>query len=655
MLRNTFYKNKTDINWELYKNQRNLVTKLRRHSIRTYFVNKTEGLSNAKQFWKIMKPFITDKNSISDDTIILRENDELITDPVEVCNVFNKYFVNIADTIGFRDEIPFFISKGDVFMHIISKYKHHPSIVAIKGNNINKQSKFDPTSETEVSSIISKLDLKKSMGNDFISPKIIKLSCRYITPTVTALINYCILNHIFPNDLKLAEITSIFKKNDKLNKVNYRPISILIIMSKVYEKIFCTRINNYFRSIFTPYLSAYRPGCNCEQVLLKFINIWKKALDDNIFFGAVMMDLSKAFDCLPHCLLIAKLNAYGFSESSCLLLASYLSNRSQRVKIGSSRSSWLSFNKGVPQGSILGPILFNTFIHDLFYFTSSLLLNYADDNTIVCCNSNLDDLVDSLSNDSNIAVKWFTNNGMQANPEKFQSIISHRSIRTFKHISVGDVIIQPQNSVKLLGIIFDVDLSFNEHIDTLCKKASKALNVLKRFSNILSTENKKRIFHTFIASQFNYCPIVWHFCFKRKTHMMEKIQERALRFVYNDYISTYFELLCRIKKDTLHMQRTKNILTFVYKCVNELGPSYLNDTFKVKECNYNFRDNQIVEQPKTNTVSHGINSILYHGAKLWNNLPMSVKSANNLNQFKLRIKRCKEILCQCSHCTLNLT
>ena len=263
-------------------------------------------------------------------------------------------------------------------------------------------------------------------------------------------------------------------------------------------------------------------------------------------------------------------------------IASYLSNRSQRVKIGPSRGSWLPFNKGVPQGSILGPILFNVFIHDIFYFTSSILLNYADDNTIVSCNPDLDSLVNELSHDSNIAVRWFSDNGMQANPDKFQTIISHRNVRTFKSVTIGNASLEPQQSVKLLGITFDVDLSFNAHIDDLCKKASKSLNVLKRFSRTLSVYNKKRIFLTFITSQFNYCPIIWHFCSKRKVSMIEKIQERALRFVFNDHDDSYIHLLARVNKSPMYIQRQTCSLVYVYKCINNLGPSYLNVMFLKK-------------------------------------------------------------------------
>ena len=372
------------------------------------------------------------------------------------------------------------------------------------------------------------------------------------------------------------------------------------------------------------------------------------------FFRCSHDGLVKGVRFPPHCLLIAKLHAYGFSQRSCLLVAAYLSNRQQRVKLGPSRSSWLNFNKGVPQGSILGPVLFNIFIHDLFYFTSSVLLNYADDNTIVSSNSDLECLVQTLSYESNIAVKWFSDNGMQANPGKFQCIISHRRIKTYKSVPVGEITIAPQKSVKLLGVTFDVNLSFDEHVDDLCKKASKSLNVLKRFSKILSIENKKRIFHSFIASQFNYCPIIWHFCYKRKTYMMEKIQERALRFVFNDRDTTYCNLLIKINKDTMHVQRLKQLLNLVYKCVNQLGPSNLNDLFSVKTSPYVLRNSLLLCQPKMNTVTHGINSIIYHGAKLWNNLPMYVKTANTVKQFKSFVKKYKQSLCDCNHCLLDL-
>ena len=170
----------------------------------------------------------------------------------------------------------------------------------------------------------------------------------------------------------------------------------------------------YFTKIFNPLLSAYRAKYGCHDVLLKFTEQWKYAIDNRLVCGALLMDLSKAFDCLPHGLLICKLNAYGFTESACKLIMSYLSNRKQRVKLGNIRSTWSSLLKGVPQGSVIGPLLFNIFFNDLYFdINKCILYNYADDNTLFHASEHLDDVLQCLREDAETAVKWYKNNGMQ--------------------------------------------------------------------------------------------------------------------------------------------------------------------------------------------------------------------------------------------------
>jgi hypothetical protein len=651
MLRNKFVKHKSDYNWNLYRNQRNTVTKLRRKSVRDYFVKKAETSNNSKDFWKIILPFISDKNSYTQENIILRERDALVTDCLEICNTFNSFYTSAADNIGFCDDIPENLSDIFLINYICQKYVSHPSILAIERNCSGHCFTFECTNVCEVKKIVKSLNTKKSAGCDFISPKLLKTSIDILCPVITEIINHCISQGVFPCQLKLAEVSSIFKKKDKLDKNNYRPISVLRICSKVFEKIFVNRITSYFQKIFSSLLCGYREGYNCEHLLLKFISVWKNALDNNKYFGAVLMDLSKAFDCLPHCLLIAKLRAYGFTDMACSLVCSYLYNRKQRVKIGSVKSDWLRLRKGLPQGSIMGPVLFNIFIHDMFYIIdSATLLNYADDNTVVSYNSNIDDLIKCLSTASNDAVKWFTENGMQANPSKFQVIISHRSANTCVPVYINDIAVMPQESVKLLGVTFDIHLTFDMHVDNICRKASRALNVLKRFSSVLSTKSKMKIFQSFINSNFTYCPIVWHFCSKKQTRNIEKIQERSLRFVYKDFNSEYNELLQKANRDTMHVMRLKRILTFVYKCVNNIGPSFLHSMFSLKVSNYNLRNTFLLEQPRVHTVLHGLNSIMYHGPKLWNILPKNMKNINSVKKFKYILKKYGNVLCDCSYC-----
>ena len=189
----------------------------------------------------------------------------------------------------------------------------------------------------------------------------------------------------FRDGAKLAEVTSIYKKENPLNAKNYRPVSILTTLSKVFEKLIHTQFQAFTNTILNPKMSAFRAGYSCQHVLLDFLEDWSRAGECRLKYGAVFADLSKAFDCLPHPLLLAKLYYYGASKESTNLLASYLCDRKQKVKVASEFSSWKTIKKGVPQGSILGQVIFNCFMNDIFSdITSknSTLFNYADDNSV---------------------------------------------------------------------------------------------------------------------------------------------------------------------------------------------------------------------------------------------------------------------------------
>ena len=214
---------------------------------------------------------------------------------------------------------------------------------------------------------------------------------------------------IFPNCLRNAELSPVFKKDDSMNKTNFRPVSILVCFSKVFEKLYCDQLLDFFNKVVSKFLSAFRKGYSCETVLIKMIEDWWKCLSEHKVVAAMLVDLSKAFDCLPHKLLLAKLSAYGLSNDSCRLLMSYLSERKQRVKIGNARSSWSEIIKGVPQGSILGPLLFDVFINDIFY-TIENVYNYADDNVLSCSGDSLQEVATSLESSTLTALKWFENN-----------------------------------------------------------------------------------------------------------------------------------------------------------------------------------------------------------------------------------------------------
>ena len=527
------------------------------------------------------------------------------------------------------------------------------SIVAHHSTMSNTFS-FQPTSTETVAKKLRQLNGKKATGFDLIPPKLLKAAADELAPSLASQINIGISGAYFPTDMKAAQVTPVFKKKSPLDKANYRPVSILPTLSKVFEGVLADQLTVFFENIFSPLLSAFRKGLSCQSILIKLVEDWKAALDNKHYVGAVLMDLSKAFDCLPHNLLLAKLKAYGLSDKANELMNSYLSGRRQCVKIGSVTSIWLNILKAVPQGSILGPLLFNIFMNDLLYIIQNCqVYNYADDNTICDSDTDLSKLKANLKAKSEDAIDWFHQNAMVANPDKFQAMFlaPSRQERITDSIQVRDSIIQSESSVNILGIDIDEKLTFNSHINKICRKAGRQVNVLRRLSHMLDVESRLAIFKAFIISNFNYCPIVWHFCGKGNTNKMEQIQERALRFVFNDLTSSYDILLDRAGVTTLTLSRIKTIAAEVYKASNDLSPLYIADMFCPRaETQHNLRNTNLLTLPKVKTVKYGKNSLLFEGVKIWNHLPNDIRIAQNFPAFKNLLK--VWIGCNCAICTL---
>ena len=332
---NKYQKYKTPQNRELYRKQRNFVTKLKKTSMRHYFYERCAGGPKLKDFWPSIKPFLSKKGSGGWSEIILYENEKMVSSKSEVSEVFNEFFVNVAKDIGntSKDYNP--------------DFSDHPSIQKIKENTQVETEifSFTPVSSDTVEKVISNLNIKKATGVDNISAKIIKACAPAVSIPISNLINISFRSSEFPAGLKRAQVIPLFKKKDPLNKENYRPVSILPTLSKVYERVMHDQLTEHFDKIFNPFLAAFRKGFECQSTLLRLLEDWHMALDRHECAAAILMDLSKAFDCLPHRLLVAKLKAYGLSTGAVDLLDSYLSGRKQQVRLGSNTSTWKNILK----------------------------------------------------------------------------------------------------------------------------------------------------------------------------------------------------------------------------------------------------------------------------------------------------------------------
>ena len=283
------------------------------------------------------------------------------------------------------------------------------------------------------------------------------------------------------------------------------------------------RLSKYFDNKLSKFQCGFRKGYSAQHCLAVMIEKWRKVLDKGGSFGVLLTDLSKTFDCLPHDLLIAKLHSYGLNRISLELLLNYLTKRKQRVRIGRSFSEWQEILTGVPQGSILGPLLFNIYLCDLFLVLEGTdIASYADDNSPYSCNKTIEAVSADLEGVAKVIFNWCIENGMKANSEKSHVILSRSSNLD---LTIGDSIVTSSECQKLLGVYIDMNLTFDTHVSNLCNKASQKLHALARVAPYMSLFQRRIVMKSFFCSQFGYCPLVWMFHSKKLNNRINNLQE----------------------------------------------------------------------------------------------------------------------------------
>ena len=282
------------------------------------------------------------------------------------------------------------------------------------------------------------------------------------------------------------------------------------------------------------------------------------------------MDLSKAFDILNHDLLIAKLYAYGFGKNALKPIQSYFSDRWQRTKINTSYSTWSALLKGVPQGSVLGPLLFNLYINDLFYIIKTNICNFTDDTTPYTVDKCLKGLTEKLQCATKSAMEWFHYNGMKLNFSKCHLLVCGHKFESMI-LKIENTMVIETSLMKLLGIKIESELTFNKYRETVCKKASQKLNALSRLCTFIPFHKRKLLMNAFFESQFSYSPLVWMFHSRQVNSKVNSLHYRALRMVYFDETSSFEELLIKDGSVKIHHRNLQVLAIEMFKVIKGMS------------------------------------------------------------------------------------
>lgn len=362
-------------------------------------------------------------------------------------------------------------------------------------------------------------------------------------------------------------------------------------------------------------------------------------MDDGCTSAILSTDMSKAFDSLHPTLLLAKLEAYGLSQSALNLMNSYFSGRENRTRMGPITSGWAETRRGRPQGSSLGPLLWNIYQNDLFYTErKSNLSTYADDHQIYSSHKNPEQALSDLKKDGKNASKWYKENFLEGNLSKYNTMVISKQPKQQLDVEIDGVRIKQVEDLKLVGVVIDQDLTFSQHISTSSKKASMRVGVLMRLRKLIPVEAKLQIFKTAILPYLTYCGLSWHFSKKSDSNKLERINERGLRAVYCDWNSPYSELLIRAKLTTLYNRRLQDIAIFMYKAKYNQLPQNVLELFCHSRDNYNLRNSDFF-LPRVKTTTYGKHSLRFFGPYLWTKLQSSIRNSTSLSSFKNTIRK----------------
>ena len=603
-----------------YNRFRNFVTKQIREAKKKYYDDLLENIrGDIKKTWgvinSVIKPDHSSKSKGIDDLIC---NGNVIKNPQAIAHCLNDHFASVGENIS-------------------RTFGSQPRVNVDTNVSQTRSMFLRNTTPLEVNRIICSLKNKKGHVSTY-PAKVLKYASEIISPILSDIINLSFSSGTFPDRLKIARVVPIHKGGNKSELNNYRPISVLPLLSKVFEKIVHCRLSNFLEklNVLTNSQYGFRKGMSTIQAVMSNLQYVYEGLDEGSTVISLFLDFSKAFDCIDHKILLRKLERYGIRGIVLQWFKSYLSDRKQFVSINSSTSSISSLNYGVPQGSILGPLLFIIFINDFpqssnfFKFTL-----YADDSTLTCkFKHNNPDLIKNCLNNELINVHfWLVQNRIKINYDKTKFIIfNYRKSINISSLDFSGHQIERTDSIKFLGMIIDEKLSFKKHINLISSKTSKTIGLFYRLNKIFPLNILKTLYHCLIVPYISYGIEIWYGAPQTESTRIFVLQKKVIRAMnslpYNFHTNIYFKLLNLPKLDDIYK-------LYIGKYV------FLNlEKFPVNSHyhSYHTRNSDNLVTPSYN-LSRTQSSWKFCAVSLWNSIPDFIKESRSEKAFKFKFKR----------------
>ena len=615
--------NRIDLN--AYKRYSNILSTLIKTSKVSYYKNQFDtSKKDLRKTWSIINSTINpSRKRLSIHK--LQHNNEIITDPTKMAEVLNAHFAGIG--LKLKDALP---KRNEN-----SYFKHLPP-------SLSSSIYLSPSTPAEIVSIIKDLKNTKSTFNS-LSTKVLKENSLSLSNPISLIFNNIITQSQYPDTLKIACITALFKAGDELDPNNYRPISSLTTLNKIFEKLLHKRLNSFFETnnVYSDNQYGFRKGMSTCDAVNELLNSIYTSMNDKKYFGAVFLDLSKAFDTVPHNILLKKLEHYGIRDNALKLMRSYLSNRKQFVSINGHKSEKLDVKIGVPQGSVLGPLLFLIYINDLPNSMSTVKsILFADDTTIFSSHENIHTLCRDISADLHLVNEWLIDNSLTLNVSKtYYTIFSMRKVPDNICITIGQRVLDRKSNGKFLGVVLDEKLTFKEHIKIVSKKVSKLTGLMYKLKHFFPLDVLKNLYFTLIQPYFTYCILAWGAVHKATLQPLVLHQKKLIRILTNsDYYAhtnTLFKQLKILNLENLYVFHT---LLYMYKAlVMNRYPDVKNSILSIQANHVHATRINHLRMPYCR-VDRCKQMIVYQSIKHWNSLPVNIKEKMNFYSFK---KECK--------------